>query len=460
MNRTQVDFLIVNGSVLTMNDASEIFDDAAIAINGDTIVALGPTAQVTAHYEARETLDASNMVIIPGLIDTHFHTGQQLERGIFYYLSKEMKLREPIWKNYLIPFEASLSDEDVLLSARFAYANLLKVGTTCFADAGGPKPECMAPAVEETGIRGVLVRSTLDHADGIPMEMQDTPAEAVAKGERLYRTWHGRCGGRIRVWLGMRQIMVCSREMLESVRDLAARLGTGIHIHLAEGPYEVDYAVEQSGLRPAEYLAALGFLNSNVLAAHSVLLSNHELDLYQEHDVAVAHCPAIMFRYTGVAKVPEMLRRGLRVGLGTDGALSSGGSLDLFRQMHIALHTLTAVYGLPYRDHAPVLPDDLLAMATRGGARALGWEAEIGSLSVGKKADMVLLARDDLDVLPSYDPTFAAVSNAAAAQVRTVIVNGQVVVKNGALVLVDEEELRAKVKERAPLILARFLEKL
>jgi 5-methylthioadenosine/S-adenosylhomocysteine deaminase len=107
-----------------------------------------------------------------------------------------------------------------------------------------------------------------------------------------------------------------------------------------------------------------------------------------------------------------------------------------------------------------VLPDDLLGMATRGGARALGWEAEIGSLSVGKKADMVLLARDDLDVLPSYDPTFAAVSNAAAAQVRTVIVNGQVVVKNGALVLVDEEELRAKVKERAPLILARFLEKL
>ncbi len=459
MEKIAADLLITHGAVVTMDKDSKVIEDGSIAITGNTITAVGPTSEITSQYSAGEILDASECVVIPGLVDTHFHTGQQFERAMLYRLSKEMKLKEPIWQNFLITFEANLSDEDVYLSALFAYSNLLKVGTTCFADAGGPRPESMAPAMEEVGIRGILARSTLDLKEGIPVEMQDTLAGVAAKGEALFKEWNGKGKGRIRVWMGMRQIMICSRELLDCIKDLADRLETGIHIHLAEGTYEVDYAIEKSGMRPAEYLESIGFLAPNVHAAHSVLLSDHELDLYQKYDISVAHCPAAVFMYCGVTRIPEMLRRGLRVGLGSDGPLSSGGSLDLFRQMHISLYTLAATFGIPYRNPAPLLPDDLLRIATLGGARALSWDHEIGSLEAGKKADLVLLTRNDLDVLPSYDPVYTAASNASAAQVNTVLVDGKIVVKDGSWVSIDEEELKAKIKERAPKIVQRFLER-
>lgn len=457
MDRENVDLLIAGGAIITMNDRLEVLDDGAVAIKGDRIVAVGAAESLQARYTAGRTIDARDQLVMPGMVDTHFHTGQQFERSMLYKLSKEGKLREPIWQFFLIPFEGALTDEDVYLSALFAYANLLKNGTTCFADAGGPRPELMGPAIERTGIRGVLARSTVDLKVNIPPEMQDTPAGIMAKGQSLFKEWHGRAEGRIRVWMAMRQIMVCSRDLLIQIKQLADELQTGIHIHLAEGRYEVDYAVEHYGCRPAEYLQSIGFLGPNVHAAHSVLLSERELDLYQEYDVSVAHCPSVAFTYCGNTKVPFMLKRGIRVGLGTDGALT--GSLDLFRQMSASFIGQVAAFGMPYHDPAPIVPDQLLHLATMGGARALAWDKEIGSLEAGKKADMILVSREDLDVLPSYDPVYTAAYNASARQVRTVLVNGQVVVDQGRLTTIDEEELKARVKERAPKIIARFLEK-
>jgi 5-methylthioadenosine/S-adenosylhomocysteine deaminase len=459
MEENSIDLIVTHGVIITMDKDTSVIKDGAIAIKGNKIIAVGSSKEISARFSALETIDATDHIILPGLIDTHFHTGQQFERAILYRLNKEMKLREPIWKNYLIAFEANLSDEDVYLSGLFAYSNMLKSGTTCFADAGGPRPESMAPAMEKTGIRGILARSTLDLNDGIPPEMQDNIPGIMAKGESLYKEWNGKANGRIRVWMGMRQIMICSTELLVCIKELADRLHTGIHIHLDEGTYEVDYAIEKASLRPAEYLASIGFLGPNVHAAHSVLMSDQELDLYQKYNVSVAHCPAAAFMYCGVARVPEMLKRGIRVGLGTDGALSSGGSLDLFRQMHISLNTLVSTYGIPYRNSAPIIADDMLRLATMGGAQALNWDQEIGSIEARKKADLVLLDCNDLDVMPNYDPIYTAASNASSAQVKTVVVDGKIVVKNRTLVNIDEEELKAKVKERGPKILERFLER-
>ncbi len=458
MDQQNVDLLIVGGAVLTMNGQSQVLDDGALAIQGNKIVAVGPTTTVKAQYSAARTIDAHGQLVMPGLVDTHFHTAQQFERSMLYYLSKEGKLREPIWQFFLIPFEGTLADEDIYLSALFAYANLLKNGTTCFADAGGPRPELMGPALEQTGIRGILARSTLDLRENIPPEMQDTIPGILAKGESLFKEWNGRATGRIRVWMAMRQIMVCSRDLLIQIKQLADQLQTGIHIHLAEGTYEVDYAIERYQKRPTEYLQSINFLGPNVHAAHSVLLSDDELDLYKDYDVSVAHCPSVAFTFCGITKVPFMLKRGIRVGLGTDGALT--GSLDLFRQMAISYVGQVAGFGVPYRDSAPILPDQLLYAATMGGARALRWDDEIGSLEPGKKADLILVARDDLDVLPSYHPVYTAAYNTSARQVRTALVDGKVVVENGRLITIDEEELKARVQERAPKIIARFLEKM
>jgi len=372
------------------------------------------------------------------------------------FLNRQMKLPEPLLQRFLLPFEASLADEDLYLSALFAYGNMLKVGTTCFADDGGPRPEVMAPALERIGIRGILARSTLDQKEGIQLGLQDTLPGIRAKAESLFASWHGKAGGRIRIWMGMRQIMVCSEELLREIKCLADQLRTGIHIHLGEGTYEVDYAIRQVGLRPAEYLDSVGFLGKNVHAAHSVYLSERELDIYRDNDVSVAHCPAVAYIHMGPTKVISMLRRGLRVGIGSDGALQ--GSLDLFHQMHVSYIGQVAAFGLPYSDRGAITPEDLLALATIGGASALHWADEIGSLEVGKKADILVLAGDDLDLLPCYDPVYAVSYNARAAQVRTVLVDGQVVVEDGHLTLVDEDELKERVKERSPEILSHFLQ--
>jgi 5-methylthioadenosine/S-adenosylhomocysteine deaminase len=460
MEKPKIDLLINNGAILTMNSDNAYIEDGTIAVKGNQIVDIGTSKDIKAKYIAERTLNASDTIIMPGLIDTHFHTAQQFERGLIGYLSKGGKLKEPFWLKYLITFEGALSDEDLHLSALFAYSNLLKVGTTCFADPGGPRPEIMAPALEEVGIRGILARSTLDLKEGVPVEMQDTASGIVTKGRSFHKEWNGKANGRIRTWMGMRQIMICSREVLDSVRGLAEELGTRIHIHLGEGTYEVDYAVSISGMRPAEYLDSIGFLSPKTHAAHSVFLSDNELDLYQNHQVSVAHCPAVAFAHMGATKVPEMLKRGMDVGLGTDGALASGGSLDLFRQMQIAFHGHSLFYGLPYHNSTPIQKTDLLRIATNGGAKALRWDDEIGSLEKGKKADMILLDRERLDVLPSYDPVFMAASNAGASQVKTVIVDGKTVIEDGNLTTIDEEELKAKVKERAPKIVSRFMDRL
>ena len=457
--KTAVDMLILGGDVITMNAAGEVVTDGALAIQGSRIVAVGSAVDLRTRYEAPQVIDASKHIVMPGLIDTHTHTAQQFERSLVKWLGRKRPFKEPVWQTLLFPFEASLTEEDMHLSGLFTYANMLKLGTTTFADSGGPCPEALGPAIEQTGIRGVLARSTVDATEGIPPEMTDTVAGIIEKGERLYGQWHGKADGRIRVWMGMRQIMVCSEDLLHAVRGLADQFNTGIHIHLAEGPYEVDWAIIQAGQRPTEYLAARGFLGPGVHAAHSVMLSERELDLYEANDVSVGHCPVAMFSYTGVAKVPEMRRRKLRVGLGSDGAAFSGGSLDLFQQMKMAYHTHSVVYGMPYREISPVTQEDMLDIATLGGARALRWEDEIGSLEVGKKADVILLNCDDLDVLPSYDPLHTASSVASGAQVRTVIVNGNVVVRDGKLLTLDEAALRERVRERAPKIVERFLKR-
>lgn len=460
MDKQQVDKIISGGTVITSNENEDVIEAGAIAIQGTEIVAIGSVEEIATGYNAAEILDATDHVVMPGLIDTHFHTAQQFERNLMAYLKRETNLRDPIWQYALIPFEASLSDEDLHLSALLGYANMIKVGTTCFADPGGPRPENMAPAIEEVGLRGVLARSTLDMTENIPVEMQDTIDGIIDKGVSFFNTWNDKAEGRVRTWLGMREIMVCSPDLIKAIKQLAEELGTGIHTHLAEHASEVDYAIMKSGLRPAFYLESLGFLDSNVLAAHSALLSQAELDLYKEYDIAVAHCPAIAFSFCGPTKVPEMLERKLRIGLGTDGAFSSGGSLDLFRQMAITRYAQTALFGLPYHEDLAFSDDrSLVNMATIGGAKALMWDDEIGSLEVGKKADMILLSIDELDSLPFYDPVHWAASVAHGSNVNTVIVNGEVVMQDRKLTRIDEEELMEKVKERTPIILKRFLER-
>jgi 5-methylthioadenosine/S-adenosylhomocysteine deaminase len=449
------DLLITGADLVTMDSARPLVRDGAIAVRDGQISWIGSAREAGQRVAAGRTLDAAGRIALPGLIDTHFHTGQQLLRGKIIELARRRQLKLPIWRNYLIPFESVLTEEDVYLSGQLAYANALRVGTTCLAEAGGPHPDQMGRAALETGIRALVALSTMDTGEGLPASVRVSTGDAIEANIALVKRWGTDAASERRVgaWLALRQLLVCSRELWESVRDAAAELGARIHIHLAEGSYEVDYAAEQWGMRPAEHLEALGFLSPRVHAAHSILLSAQEIDVYAERQVSVAHCPLGNF-IIGPPKVPEMRRRGIRVGLGSDGAAS--GSIDLFEAIRVSWVALQSHHGTPWHVRNVVRLEDLLRMATLGGAEALGLDGQVGSLQPGKRADIVIASPRHLDMQPVYDPVFTAARGITGRDVESVIVDGQLVVADGAVTTLDEQELRARLAERWPVIMERF----
>jgi len=452
--REVAELVVLGGDIITMSADRRVLRAGAIAIRGGKIAWMGTSTEGRQRFEATRTIDADGRIVLPGLVDTHFHTAQQLLRGKITELSRHRQLKLPIWRNYLIPFESVLTEEDMYLSAEIAYANMLRVGTTCFTDAGGPHPDEMARAVVRLGIRGLVAQSTMDLGDGLPASMKFSTTEAINRNLSLIKTWGvSATEQRVGAWLSLRQLLVCSRELWETFRDIADESGSRVHIHLAEGTYEVDYAAEHWGKRPTEYLEEIGFLGPRTHAAHSILLSPNELDLYAERDVSAAHCPLGNF-IIGPPKVPEMRRREIRIGLGTDGA--STGSLDLFEAMRVSFVALQSNYGTPWHDRSALSLEDLLEMATLGGAQALGMGDHIGSLEVGKRADVVIANPGHWDMQPVYDPMFTASRGLTGRDVETVIVDVKVVVDGGVVTTVDEAELRAELAVRWPAIMGRF----
>jgi 5-methylthioadenosine/S-adenosylhomocysteine deaminase len=447
------DLVIEHGDLVTMDGQGTVLRDGALGIRDGRIVWRGQARNSTS-LAADRRIDARDRILLPGLIDTHFHTGQQLLRGKINQLARTRQLRLPIWRNYLMPFEGSLGEEDVYLSARVAYANLLSSGTTCFAEAGGPHPGQMAQAAYDSGIRGLVAQSTADMGEGLPAALRFSTRDAIERNVALIETWGGSAiEHRVGAWLGLRQLLICTPELWMTFRDLADQYGVRVHTHVAEGTYEVEYAAEQWGMRPAEYLDSIGFLGPRAHAAHSILLSADEIDRYAEHDVSVAHCPLGNF-LIGAPRVPEMRRRGIRVGLGTDGAAS--GSIDLFEAIRVSWVALQSNFGTPWHVRSTLSLEDLLHAATLGGADALGLRADLGSLEVGKCADLIIVNPQRWDLQPVYDPLFTAARGVTGRDVETVIVDGAVVVSGGSLVTLDEDELRAELTARWPVIMERF----
>jgi 5-methylthioadenosine/S-adenosylhomocysteine deaminase len=450
-----VDLLVSGADLVTMDPSRSVILGGAVAIAGGRIAWIGPESEATGRFAPGETVNAPGRIALPGLIDTHFHTGQQLLRGKIIELSRRRQLRLPIWRNYLIPFESILTPDDVYLSGLVAYTNMLRVGTTCFAEAGGPHPDEMGRAAEQLGIRGILALSTVDMGEDIPASMLLSTRQAIDQNVALVKRWHRKqdADRRVQAWLSLRQLIVCTQELWETFRDLAAELDVRIHTHLAEGTYEVEYAAERWGKRPAEHLEAIGFLGPRMHAAHSILLSDGELDLYGRRGVTVAHCPMGNF-IIGPPRVPDMVRRGIAVGIGSDGA--ANGSIDLFRAMHVSQVALQSHFGTPWHVRSVFTPEDLLAMATNGGAQALGLGSELGSLEVGKRADLVLVDPTRIDLQPVYDPMFTAARGVTGSDVETVIVAGRTVMKDRRLLTVDEDELRSRLNGQWPAIMDRF----
>lgn len=434
-----IDLLVQHAYVVAFDDAGTVLPDGAIAIDGGTIVEVGATADLTDRYAPRERVFAGGRLAMPGLVDSHLHTAQTMMRGLFAELARNHAMRQPMWREYLIPFESNMSEDDVELSGLLAYSNLLRTGTTTFFDAGGPHPLAMARAARQAGIRGIVTRSTVDLAIDIPASMLLTTDQAIEENIAVVEALAG--DERVTGAMGLRQIMNCSPELIVAIHDEARRRGVKVHTHLLEGMDEIDYAVVQHGKRPVPYLVDLGVFTDTLHCAHSVYASPWDLQHYVGGP-SVGHC-SNNYRF-GVPRALEMWRMGVAIGLGTDGAATSQGTLDMFRIATMVQLGQQHVYGVPVHDFEMLEPDEALRMATRGGARALGLGDRIGALEAGRAADVVLLRLDGPDAAVTVSPFAFLVDAATGRDVDTVLVGGEVVVRDGEVLTVDLEEIRGR----------------
>jgi 5-methylthioadenosine/S-adenosylhomocysteine deaminase len=426
------DLIIRGGTVLTVEVGSEPISDGAVAVRSGAIEAVGPVAEVEAKYDAAHVLDAGGGVILPGFVNTHTHLAMSLLRGVADDLPLREWLQEHIW-----PAERALMDVDtVLLGTRLAVAESLQAGVTCVCDMYF-YGERIAETVAAAGLRAVIPEAMIDFAT----PSCPTPEVALERQRELLHRYSSH--PLIVPAVAPHAPYSVSAPNLVKEAELAEEFGAPLVIHLAETRWEVETITKEKGVSPVAYLADLGILSERTVAAHCVHVSEQDLDLLSEFAVGVASNPVSNLKLSsGLAPVPQMLNRGIKVAFGTDGA-ACNNTLDLLRDAQLACLVYKGISGDPTCMPARTVVE----MLTIGGARVLGLADSIGTLEVGKRADVVCLAVDQPRAVPVYDPFSHVAFTARAADVKHVVVDGKVLVKDRALVNTDVQGLLAEVRQ-------------
>ena len=442
---TKCDILIRGCRVLQPD--MTISGTCSVAIDKTMICKIGPEAELAQEYEAEETLDGRGKLLMPGLVDGHTHTCQQLLRG---RVSDEYPM---VWTRFLVPFESNLRPEDSYVSGQLACLEMIKHGTTAFADSGGVYMDRVADAVVESGMRAAIAKSTMDMGNAITGAMKETAKEAVAHTRELYKGYQGAGDGRVDIWFAIRQVMTCSQDLIAMVRDAAEELHTGIHAHLCEHKDEVSFCLQNYKLRPAQFLESMGVLGPNLLTAHNVMLSDEDIALMAERGVKVIHCPRANLANHGFPKAPQILQAGLQVGLGCDGAAPS--NLDLFDEMKVLRYGMIAYWGLPSFNPVVMTCATVQKMASWGGACALGKGDILGTVEEGKKADVILLNIDQPHIQPTQNLLNTIVEAANGHDVTDSIIDGRLVMKNREVLTLDEEKICFEAQKHMEEIIKR-----
>lgn len=409
------DLAIRGGIILTMDDDMRVLNPGSIGVSGDEIKYVGKE-----DCRGEVEIDARGRVVIPGLVNCHTHSPMTLFRNAVEDQPLEKWLKEYVW-----PVEARLKPEHVRAGARLAAAEMALSGTTCFNDMYFFMEE-VAKAAAEIGIRAVL-------SEGLVELFSDRASEEVLKrGVSFAERYHG-WRGLVYAMLGPHAEYSCSLEFLRRVREEADRLGVGIHIHVAEVKPPVDEFVKKHGKTPVKAFDEIGFLRSDVVIAHGIYLTDEDLEIIRSRGAAIAYNPVSNMKLaSGAARVDEMLRLGIKVGLGTDGP-GSNNALDMLQDMKFA----ALLQKLRYMDPRSLPAKSVVRMATRGGAEALNLDKLIGSIEVGKKADIAIIDTRKIRYLPVRDPYTALAYCSSGSDVKDVIVNGRIIVRDGELQTAD-----------------------
>jgi 5-methylthioadenosine/S-adenosylhomocysteine deaminase len=429
------DLLVTGATIVTMDADRHVWEDGAIAVRGDSIVAIGPGKDILAKYEAPQTIEAQKKLILPGLINGHTHIPMVLMRGLVDDVTLDDWLRK-----YIFPAEARNVTEDyVRWGSRLALAEMIRSGTTTFADMYYFE-DTVAEETKAAGLRGFLGETWIDFR----APDNQSVAEMAAYTEKFLRRWQG--DPLIHAAVAPHSIYTCSERTLRDAARLARKYQAPILIHVAEMRKEFVDSLANNGTTPVRYLERIEFLGPDVLAAHCIWLDNMDMKILAERQVGCVHNPSSnMMLASGVAPVVDERAAGMRVGLGTDGPAGSNNDLNMMEEMDLA-SKLQKTYRVDPRALGAI---GALEMATIEGARALHMEKEIGSLEPAKKADFVILTLDVPNAVPMYDVYSQIVYALKASEIETVVVGGKTLFRDGKLLTVDEAAAMAKAKEYA-----------
>ncbi len=428
--------VVFRGGIIVTADDRHTIATGDLACRDGRIIQVGGTYQPTSgNYQI---LDCDGMIVMPGLVQAHTHMCQTLARGRADDLELLDWLRNVVW-----PYEASLDPAALAAAAELAATEMLLGGTTAILDMGTVHhTDELFKVAERAGLRATIGKAMMDAPDPqIPTGLRESTEASLAESERLISRWHGAANDRLRYAYAPRFAVSCTDELLREVGKRSAQSGVGIHTHASENKGEVELVLQRTGLPNLEYLAQVGMLGPRTGIAHCIHLSAAEKQLLRDTGTVVLHCPSSNLKLaSGVCEVPEMLEQGIAIGLGADGA-PCGNNLDAFLELRLA-----ALLHKPRCGPRALPAAQAVALATRGGARALGLADELGSLEVGKRADVIALDVNTPHAVPAESPYSLIAYAAKSSDVRHVVVDGAVVVRDRTLLTLDQRAVVRNAK--------------
>lgn len=444
--------ILADGWLITMNARREVLERGSVAVAGERIVGVGTLAQLAKAHPDAETVDCAGRIVMPGMVNTHTHLFQTLLKG----LGDDMPLKR--WFACMTgPSAVHLTRVDAKAAALHGCVESLRSGVTTLVDfmyvhTEPGMTDAVVEAFEETGIRGFVCRGfmTTGLRHGVPAALIETAEQAIGDARAAMRR-HNRPGGRVQVGIAPCMIWTVDELAFRMARALADEERALVTTHVAETTFEIAEAAALHGQTDTEFLSDIGFLGPDVLAVHCVHCRSHDVRILRHHGVKVSHNPCSnLYLASGIAPIPEMHLAGITVGLGSDGPASSNNH-SLFQAMKFAALVQKGIH----QDATIMTAEKVLEMATIDGAHAVGLGAEIGSLEVGKKADIIVVDCDGPAMTPIHNPVSALVYSALGNEVRSVLVDGRFVLRDGVVTSVDEATVRRAAQVHADALARR-----
>jgi len=436
----RIDLIVRGDHIVTMDPAATILQNGAVAIDEGLIIAIGSVADIEAEYTAVETLDGNNRVVMPGLVNGHSHAAMTLLRGV----ADDLNLMDWL-QNYIFPAEVEFVDSEfVRIGTELACWEMIRGGTTTFVDMYY-FPDTIAEVVDSCGMRAMISATVIDQRSPDAENADDS----IAKGVGFVKRWQGR-NSRISPIFGPHANYTLNAEQLAATRAAAMELGVPVSIHVSESPFELQYSQDTYGMPSIELYESIGFFEGPTIAAHVVWPTKEEIPILAERKVGVIHNPTSNMKIaSGISPITEMLDAGVRVGLGTDGA-ASNNDLDMWEEMRLA-----SLLQKVDRMNPEVIPaTTVLGMATSGGATAIGLGDTIGSLEVGKRADLIQVAFEDVHHVPTYNVISHLVFVSDEQDVASVVVDGKVLMREREMLTIETDRVAAEAKALAAQIQA------